>query len=245
MKLHPNVEGFAGEAAESYDVGRGPYPPEVVDAIGLDPGSRVLDLGAGTGLFTEALLAAGHEVLAVEPMADMRERLVAKVGAERALEGTAESIPVDNASVDAATAADAFHWFNPDPAALELGRVIRPGGLLALVWRWPQPGPDAAWVAEVFALLAPRRGDHPAFTHDQGRDGIKRSGLFAPIEKREVLFEHQTDADGYVAALRSFSFVSRMSEADRGELLAEVREHVPDGPLSVPIRTDVWVARRL
>ena len=85
----------------------------------------------------------------------------------------------------------------------------------------------------------------PGFTHDQGRDGVKRSGLFSPFEKREVRFEHTTDADGYLAALRSFSFVARMSEADRAELLEEVREYVPDGPLAVPVRADVWVAERL
>ena len=245
MDLHPYVESFTGEVAESYDAGRGQYPPGVIEAIGLAPASRVLDLGAGTGLLSEALLAAGHDVVAVEPMADMRAVLGAKNGRSRALDGTAEAIPLPAASVDAATAADAFHWFAPDPAAAELARVIRPGGLLALSWRRPEPGPGTEWIAQIFALVGGHIGDHPGFTPDQGRDGITRSGHFTPFERREARFTQRTDTDGFLTGLRSFSFVAKMGETEREELVEEVRAHVPSGPLEVPVLAEVWVATRL
>jgi|SRR5215217_3890 len=105
--LHALVAGFADVAAV-YDRARPEYPPAAVERIvaelEAEPGARVLDLGAGTGKLTRPLLAAGLDVVAVEPLARMRAALAAAVGSRRALDGRAEAIPLGDASVDAARA---------------------------------------------------------------------------------------------------------------------------------------------
>src|SRR5437868_12217076 len=111
MGMHPLAAQFA-ELADVYERGRPGYPPAVVGALaaelGLAPGARVLDLAAGTGKLTRALLAGGLDVLAVEPQAALRDVLARRIGAERVHDGVAEAIPLADASVDAVTVSDAF-----------------------------------------------------------------------------------------------------------------------------------------
>ena len=103
--------------AEEYELGRPEYPPAVAGALtaelGLRPGAAVLDLAAGTGKLSRALLAAGLGVVVRRaPAAPLRERLAASVGAERVLDGLAEAIPLPDGAVAAVTVADAIHWFD-------------------------------------------------------------------------------------------------------------------------------------
>jgi ubiquinone/menaquinone biosynthesis C-methylase UbiE len=112
VPLHPLAAQFAS-IADVYERGRPDYAPAVVGALaaelGIAPGASVLDLAAGTGELTRALLAAGLEVVAVEPQAELRERLAAIIGSERVCEAVAEAIPLHNGAVDAVTVADGFH----------------------------------------------------------------------------------------------------------------------------------------
>src|SRR5690606_25154234 len=127
------AEGF-GRGAEAYESARPSYPPDAVGEIAtvcdVGPGRRVLDLAAGTGKLTRLLVPTGAEVVAVEPVAEMRAVLSAVLPGVEALDGTAEAIPLPDASVDAVTVAQAFHWFDPPVALAEIARVLRPGGTL-------------------------------------------------------------------------------------------------------------------
>jgi ubiquinone/menaquinone biosynthesis C-methylase UbiE len=123
-----------GAVADDYDRVRPGYPAEVVRwALGEQP-RRVLDLGAGTGKLTRVLVAEGHDVVAVEPDALMRERLAVACPRARVLEGTAEALPLPDASVDAVLVAQAWHWMDHERAAVELARVVRRGGVVVLLW---------------------------------------------------------------------------------------------------------------
>lgn len=234
----PGGEFFPQAAAGVYDRGRAPYPPELVAAFGLPSGGVVLDLGAGTGLLSRALAAAGHDVVAVEPDASMRAEL------QRldlcALAARAEQLPLGRASVDAVACGDAWHWFDADRAAAEVHRVLRPGGTLALVWRWPEDSGEA-WSGALAQRLAGLRGEHPGFRGEQGREGLARNGGFAPFEHRTVRYVHETDQDGVLAGVASVSFVARLPAAERTALLEELATIVPPGRHALPLRADVWL----
>lgn len=183
MPLHPLAERFAA-VAEEYERGRPDYPPAVIGALaaelGLGPDARVLDLAAGTGKLTRALLAAGLDVVAVEPQAALREPLAASVGGERVRDGLAEAIPLPDGSLAAVTVADAIHWFDHDRALAEIARVLRDGGGLAIVTTFPDWG-AASWAHEVGTLMAGLRPQHPQLT---GRRGKTRSARAAPGASR-------------------------------------------------------------
>ena len=120
------------DAAQEYERGRPGYPREAIDwvtrELPLDRRSVVVDLAAGTGKLTRDLTRRFDEVIAIEPLAAMREQLARAAPTARALEGSAERIPVPDASADAVFVAQAFHWFDPARALDELARVLRPGG---------------------------------------------------------------------------------------------------------------------
>src|ERR1700754_5087682 len=117
------ADGYTANA-DSYVRGRPDYPPALAgwltDTLGLKPGALVVDLGAGTGKFTPRLIATGASVIAIEPVATMRAKLAAALPEVEALEGTAQSIPLDDASVDAVVCAQSFHWFARHDALREI-----------------------------------------------------------------------------------------------------------------------------
>ena len=120
--------GF-GAAADAYERSRPDYPPQAVEGLirrlDLRPGRTVLDVGAGTGKLTRLLVPTGARILALEPVAEMRAKLVATTPGAEALDGLAEAVPLADASVDAAVCAQAFHWFDAPRALEELHRVLR------------------------------------------------------------------------------------------------------------------------
>ncbi|SPE43493.1 Methyltransferase type 11 [Candidatus Sulfopaludibacter sp. SbA3] len=124
------------------------YPPEVAALLqkecGMTAGSRVADIGCGTGLLAERFLELGCELFGVEPNAQMRTagtRLLAHYPRFHAVEGRAEATTLPDASVDFVTAGQAFHWFDPAAARSEFTRILKPGGHLVLVWNERAEGP--------------------------------------------------------------------------------------------------------
>ena len=102
-----------------------------------DTPRRIVELGAGTGIFTRVLLASGHKVVAVEPDAEMEALLLARSPGVETCRGEAEAIPLPDASVDAVVCAQAHWWFDPERAYREIARVIRPGGVFGAIWNVP------------------------------------------------------------------------------------------------------------
>src|SRR5690349_24104856 len=129
MSIHRAAStGFALSAA-AYERGRPGYPPAALawlsERLRLGSGRAVVDLAAGTGKLTRPLADTGAEVVAVEPVAEMRARI--GPAAARAHDGTAEAMPLPDASADAVTVGQAFHWFDGPVALAEIHRVLRPG----------------------------------------------------------------------------------------------------------------------
>ena len=230
--------GFARSAA-AYERGRPEYPSEALSALGIAPGDVVLDLAAGTGKLTRPLLETGAEVIAVEPVAEMRAALPASA---RALDGTAERIPADDSSVDLVTVAQAFHWFDGDAALAEIHRVLRPGGRLALLWN--RRVEDAPVNLAIDALVDPHRAGTPTHRGEGWRAAFDRTTLFGPLEEHTFANEQHLDADGLEARVASISFIASLPYDERAEIVAAVRELAADGPVTIPYRTEVDLADR-
>ena len=230
--------GFSRAVAE-YERGRPGYPPEAIAVLGLRPGLRVLDLAAGSGKLTRLLLEAAAEIIAVEPVAEMRAAL--PPGA-RALDGTAESIPLGAEAVEMVTVGQAFHWFDGDAALREIHRVLAPGGRLALVWN--RRLDDDPVNRAIDAILDPHRAGTPNFRRDEWRASFERTDLFGPLEEHAFPNEQVLDADGLADRVGSISFVASLPDAERAGVLDAARALAADGPVRVPYRTEVQVAAR-
>jgi SAM-dependent methyltransferase len=220
----------------------------LVDELGLGPGRWVADVAAGTGKLTRVLAATGSAVLAVEPMAGMRQQLRAVLPSLPVLAGTAESLPLRTASLQAVTVAQAMHWFRWPDAAGELRRVLVPGGLLAVV----NNGRDARWPAAAAVTEVLQRyealGPRPASVR-RWREGLAGSGAFEPVGTRHLdhvqVFD---DLDSFDARWASVSFAILLPDDVRARMLAELRSVVAAAgvdPLVAPLRTTVELHRRL
>ena len=165
------AQGFGSEAA-AYDRARPGYPADAVawcvEQLGIRPGRRVLDLAAGTGKLTALLAPYGADLVAAEPVGGMRARLRAVLPDVPAVAAVAEALPFPDASLDAVTVAQAFHWFDGPAAMAELGRVVRPGGRMALLWNARLRTVD--WVDRVWAVMDRVEHHAPWRDHGDGRN---------------------------------------------------------------------------
>jgi SAM-dependent methyltransferase len=239
VALHPLAERF-DSVADAYERGRPDYAPAVVGALaaelGLSPGTPVLDLAAGTGKLTRALVAAGLDVVAVEPQAAMRERLADMVGADRVREGVAEEIPLQDASVQAVTVADGFHWFDQPKALAEIRRVLRPGGGLAVLTTIPDWS-GASCAHELGSLVMEARPEHPYFDGPPWQEAVRASGGWAEPWEVRVTTSQPADPGRIVDYVASMSWVAALPDDERTERLGKVAELVEQGetPAEMPL----------
>ena len=231
--------GFA-RSAEAYEAGRPGYSPAALEPLRLAPGLVVLDLAAGSGKLTRPLVASGSDVIAVEPVAEMRALLPPEI---EALDGSAESIPLGDEVVDLVTVAQAFHWFDGDAALAEIHRVLRPGGRLALVWN--RRVEDAPVNVAIDEIVDPYREDTPTHRGDAWRAAFERTTLFGPLEEHDFANEQVLDEAGLAARIGSISFIASLPEPDRAGVLARVRELAAAGTVTLPYRTEVLVCERI
>jgi SAM-dependent methyltransferase len=248
MALHEVArQGFAKDPA-AYERGRPGYPPEtiawVTDRLGLRPGRVVLDVGAGTGKLTRELITTGARVLAVEPLDQMRSVLERTAPDAQALAGTAESVPVTDATVDAIVVAQAFHWFDTATALAEFDRVLRPGGKLALVWnrrRTEEPLQRA-----IDEIIQPYHDDSPSHRRSAWSERMEHAGRFVPDEQFEFPFEQQLSIEGLVDRVVSISFIAALDDATRADVVDRVRRLAQSRPqpLRLAYVSEVCVYRR-
>ncbi|KND58301.1 Methyltransferase [Candidatus Burkholderia verschuerenii] len=249
--VHPTAsQGYTSDA-DSYVRGRPDYPPELAgwltDTLGLGPGACVIDLGAGTGKFTPRLVQTGARVIAIEPVDTMRARLAATLPAVEALAGSAQSIPLDDASVDAVVCAQSFHWFASRESLDEIHRVLKPGGKLGLVWNLRYA--RVPWVAQLDAIVNLHEGESPRYYTGEWRRAFPHAG-FGALEETHFSIGHTgTPENVIVDRVRSTSFIAAMPEAAHERIVAEVRALIDAEPalhgksvVTVPYETAAFVA---
>jgi len=251
--MDPHAKSY-DRAAGAYERGRPEYPPEAVaylaSVLGLSPATRVLDLAAGTGKFTRQLVASGADIVAVEPIAGMRARLRENLPTIDIREGTAESIPLADQSVDAVTVAQAFHWFRGPEALREIHRVLKPEGILALVWNVRDESVD--WVRRLSGLMDPHGGGAPRYHTGLWRKAFEEPNGFTSLVLREFPFAHGGTLEQIVDRAASTSFVAGMTNAAREALLEEIRHMLRTHPqtrgletIVFPYRTEVYTCSKL
>ncbi|MFI0978831.1 class I SAM-dependent methyltransferase [Streptomyces sp. NPDC021093] len=246
-----------GAAAVQYAEHRPDYAQNAVRwALEPAPGPRVLDLGAGTGKLTATLVALGAEAVAVEPDPAMLAELHRSLPGVRALPGSAEGIPLPDASVDAVLAGNAMHWFDMAVAGPEIARVLAPGGILAGLWNLMDD--QVEWVAGLArvsgsAAVGPR--DTPAAwraaTTGMHLPKNGAAARFGSPEQAEFPHGQRRTADSLVATLATRAGMLVMPEGERGEAVGRIRGYlagVPEtarGEFSLPMRTGVLRVRRV
>ncbi|HUC26402.1 MAG TPA: class I SAM-dependent methyltransferase [Streptosporangiaceae bacterium] len=242
-----------GEVAAAYAEHRPDYAEEAVRwALEPAPGPRVLDLGAGTGKLTGTLIALGADVTAVEPDPAMLAELHSRLPGVRALAGTAEAIPLPDASVDAVLAGQALHWFDMAVAGPEIARVLVPGGIMAGLWNVDDDQVD--WVAglervsEGSASLSFTTWD--ARTADIRLGAMDLPGLFSVPETAQFPHGQRRTAESLLATIATHSKFLIMDDESRSALLSRIRDYLAQQPETsagefiLPMVTGVLRARR-
>ena len=230
----PELRLSFGNVAETYDRVRPPYSTVLLDRaeelLELDARSRVLDLAAGTGRVTRELARRFEHVVAVEP----DERMRALHGS--AIEGSAEAIPLEDASVDSVFVGEAFHWFDAEAAIAEIARVLRPRGGLAILWtHWWEtepPLPDEA-------LAALREPWHRSQAQRRPPwDGAFEGSPFEPIQVERDNGEITLEPDDLLTLFSTTSALATLPADEREALFAEVRPLL-EGPYRLPLEHDL------
>lgn len=231
-----------GAVAAAYDAGRPTFPVDALTWI-LGPNRlQVLDLGAGTGKLAAVAASLGHDVVAVDPSEEMLSVCRRRPGIDTMV-GAAESIPLAHASVDAVLVGQAFHWFDHTRALPEIARVLRPNGVLGLLWN--DADRVVPWV---------RRFDRAIMGDDFGGDQfdpmpiLLQSDMFALVETAR--FRHWQDLDraGLRQLALSHSRVAVLTESRRESVLDQIdtiyeNTARPPEPLRMPYFTDCYRAR--
>jgi SAM-dependent methyltransferase len=249
VALHPLAARF-GEVADAYERGRPDYalavPGAIAAELGVPTGGRVLDLAAGTGKLTRALLAAGLDVVAIEPQAPLRAILAGAVGPGRVRDGLAEAIPLPEGSVDAVTVADGFHWFDQAVALAEISRVLRPGGGLAILDTVPDWG-QASWAHEVGTMLSGLRPAHPHFDGPPWQTAIRDAGGWGEPWEIEITFTSSASPDRVIDHLTSMSWIAALGAGERAERVAQIRQVIDAGhtPDTFPVRARIGLTVRI
>lgn len=237
-------QGFAS-ASDVYERGRPGYPDALLTELaahwGLVPGCRVVDLAAGTGKLARQLQAAGGRCVAVEPSASMRAECRTASPDVGVVGGSAEALPLADGSCDLLTVAQAFHWFAPRVALHEMARVLRPGGVLVLVWN--ERDLSLEWTAELSRILG-RAGDTPHGPAQEMRANFDGDPHFTPFTRWHGVHRVAMEAVEVEDMVASRSYVRVLAEADRAAVLAGVRRLVaPLGRLLMPYETNAYCAR--
>jgi SAM-dependent methyltransferase len=231
-----------GAAAAAYAEHRPGYPADAVDwALEQVAGGplRLLDLAAGTGKLTEGLVARGA-VTAVEPDPAMLAELRARFPGVDALEGSAESIPLPDASFDAVLVGQAWHWFDADITFAEVARVLRPGGVLAVLWN-----ADDARVDWVRGMYEAGRWDSTVIRRPDEEPSLPAHPAFTPAGFTQFANPIPTTVDGLVATLRTHSWALTTEPAEREAIFDRIRAHLATSPETAsgefdhPLVTDV------
>lgn len=232
-----------------YATHRPGYPSGAVAWLAGSGRRSVLDLGAGSGSLTDALVAAGHTVVGAEPSRAMLAELASRGLGVPLVQSAAEALPFAPGSFDVVTVATAFHWFDAAAAPTQIAGVLKPRGRLALMWNIRSE--DDGWTTELGELL--RAAQPPGLVGHWATDSVRaveESTLFGPLEAAEFAFTQTLDRAGLVGLAASRSYVIALTSTRRRRLLESVGRLFDsaagaDARVELPYTARCWRSERL
>lgn len=215
---------------EDYVKYRPHYPAAIIPFLekeyGLSHDQPMADIGAGTGISTAMFLQEGYEVYAVEPNADMLSKaveLLQQYPAFHAVDGTAENTTLPDGSMGAVIAGQAFHWFDQEKCKAEFKRILRPEGVLVLMWNERK-------------TESPFEKDYDAFIVQHGKDYVKVdhrnvndediARFFAPAPMQLKIFPNEQifDFEGLKGRLLSSSYMPARDEEGYEPMISGLKD---------------------
>jgi len=224
------AEGFS-KGADAYKRARPDYAADAVAALvsrlEIDPRKRVVDLGAGTGKFTAQLVPTGAELIAIEPVANMRAHLANDLPSVRAIGGAAERIPLADGSADVVVVAQAFHWFDGPVALREIHRILRPGGGFTLVWNARD---RVGWVGELAKMVDAYGDAIQRYETERWLQTFEGDTGFTPLERQEFDNGQEVDVEQVLQRVASTSFIATLPVDEHERLMERVRDLLATHP---------------
>jgi SAM-dependent methyltransferase len=238
---------------ENYARYRPGYPQGAIALLetrcGLSPSAVAADLGSGTGILSERLLATGAQVIGVEPNDRMRAAAEARLGTHprfRSVRGTAEATTLPAGSVDLWVAGQAFHWFEVLPARREALRIVRSGGWGALLWN-ERPSEVEGFLADYEALLLRHAAEYATIAASRADEAAMREFLGGTLERASFPNQQTLDFEGLKGRLLSSSYAPEPGEREYEPMMAGLRavfeRHAHEGAIAFPYRTLVYFAQ--
>lgn len=245
--------GFA-DGADVYAASRPTYPDAALgwldDRLSIGRDSRVVEVGAGTGLFTRLLLGTGANILATDPVPEMLAHLSSALPGIATAMATADALPVADGSVDALVCATAFHWFATPQVLAEFRRVLRPGGTIGLIWNVRDV--SVPWVRQLSDITDRYQEDAPRQRSQAWRDVFPAPG-FTPLHETVMRYDHVGGPeDVIVGRTLSTSFIAALPDSRRDDVIADVRTLIATTPelagrhtVAFPYLTKAYDCRRI
>lgn len=248
-----NATSRFSDRVENYVRYRPGYPPEALEALknecGLSSKHVIADIASGTGIWTRALLENGNPVFGVEPNADMRragERLLAGFPKFTSVAGSAEATTLADESVDFVTSAQAAHWFDRQRARRELGRILKPGGWLVLLWNEREVD-TTPFLRDYEHLLVTFGTDYEDVRHERTTDAVNEFFDPAPYQERVFAMRQEFDYEGLVGRLLSSSYAPGPGHPKHEPMLKELRrifdQHAEGGRVAFDYKTRVYFGK--
>lgn len=239
VDMTPQPSQSFGAQADDYERGRPEYPADAVSWL-IGDASNVLDVGAGTGKLTRVIKHLGRQVVAVEPDPGMRDQLIRTLPDVMVLTGAGEDLPLSDNSVDAITYGQAWHWVRPDIACAEAARVLRPFGVLGLVWNVRDQSAD--WVAQLTEVSRAEEGEARALI-----DTPKFTTPFLHAVNRRWTWSRAVSPEEVVWLMASRSSVISATDTERRAILEGVQQLLASHPdtagretIDLPYITTAW-----
>lgn len=219
--------------AAAYVKGRPDYPVEIEgwlrSELKLGKGKIAVDLGSGTGKFLPRLKATGANVIAIEPLIQMRSHLVALHPGVDVREGRAQAIPLADSSVDAVICAQCFHLFATTEALEEIRRVLKPGGAFGLVWNIRDT--REPWVASIVEIMAPYdQGSTPFYESGEWKASFPARGFSELKESRFANPQTGSPANIILDRVLSTHSIAKLPQVERDRIIARTWDLIAASP---------------